>query len=448
MEVNESAMPSGQGHELEGGSEPRRQTHKIELEAYQMMQRDPLGSDTQTMAPPHSQLAATSDFKGRISHETSPNVLQEVSLEAVCLESRLQVRAQTESRRVKEYAALMANGTEFPPIAIFNDGKTLWLGDGKHRTLAARQNGDSTIRAQVQQGTERDAFLHGLQVNAAHGMALTQAEKRAAVDLMLQDPAWCTWSDRHIAQHCGVTHPFVSKRRRDLTGNDYQLPKVRKVRRGHQLIEMDTTHIGKRGQSTDEPEALMDTKATGENDQVVEPEASGEVQRPLEPEPIGPSASDPQSEHDADQGADTAPYDGRDFLTASPERAAQDKAHGGLLPEVPDHGGQAQPKEAPCPALAQVHTFQAPLPVLHGLLDRLESDVSDFRAQYACGGAIVEAVLGSLEGALPQARSMLRAHSRRRVRDGVTLDVAESSMPEQDETMAPDPYKAQSPPSS
>jgi hypothetical protein len=177
------------------------------------------------------------------------------------------------------------------------------------------------------------------------------------------------------------------------------------------MIEMDTTHIGKRGQSTDEPEAMMDINATGENDQVVEPEAPGEVQRPLEPEPIGPSASDPQSEHDADQSADTAPYDGRDFLAISPERAAQDEAHGGLPPEVPDHGGQAQPKEAPCYALAQVHTSQVPLPVLHGLLDRLERDVSDFRAQYGGGGAIVEAVLGSLEGALQQARSMLRDHS-------------------------------------
>jgi len=184
---------------------------------------------TSEMTPsdlPHDPSADMRDFQGSKSAELCCTTIQEVSVADICTESILQVRVKTADMRVKSYAALMSNGTEFPPIVIFNDGQSLWLADGKHRIDAAKRNGYSTIRADVRHGTERDAFLYGLQVNAAHGLALTQAEKRAAVDLMLQDAEWGTWSDREIARQCGATHPSVSRRRQAATGKFYQLRKA------------------------------------------------------------------------------------------------------------------------------------------------------------------------------------------------------------------------------
>ncbi len=52
--------------------------------------------------------------------------------------------------------------------------------------------------------------------NADHGLRRTYADKRRAVEMLLQDEEWRTWSDRAIADQTKTTHPFVGKIRAEL----------------------------------------------------------------------------------------------------------------------------------------------------------------------------------------------------------------------------------------
>lgn len=49
--------------------------------------------------------------------------------------------------------------------------------------------------------------------NAAHGLRRTNADKRRAVTMLLDDPESVQWSDREIAKACAVSHEFVRQQR-------------------------------------------------------------------------------------------------------------------------------------------------------------------------------------------------------------------------------------------
>lgn len=183
-----------------------------------------------------------------------------------------QPRCEIDEALVSEYAEAMANGAEFPPIVVFNDGITHWLADGFHRTHAARRAGLEEIAADVRSGTKRDAVLFSVGANAAHGKRRTNADKRKAVETLLKDEEWSQWSDREIARRCGVTHPLVSKVREGLSGKDYQMPTSRKVRRNGTAYQQNTANIGQR-ETTPKPEMM--------------PPESPETQQPPEPRGVG-----------------------------------------------------------------------------------------------------------------------------------------------------------------
>jgi hypothetical protein len=129
-------------------------------------------------------------------------------------QSRVEMRVET----VNDYATDMVDGAVFPPIVVFHDGSDFWLADGFHRVEAARKISRETIVAEIREGSSRDAVLHGVGSNAAHGLRRTQADKRRAVERLLKDPEWARWSDRKIAEAARVDHKTVGAIRRELTG--------------------------------------------------------------------------------------------------------------------------------------------------------------------------------------------------------------------------------------
>jgi len=135
-----------------------------------------------------------------------------------------QMRAEMRDETVHDYASDMLNGVVFPPVVVFHDGNDYWLGDGFHRVAAARKIDREMVLAEVRQGTARDALLHGIGSNAAHGLRRTQADKRRAVERLLKDPEWARWSDRKIAEVAKVDHKTVGTIRRELTG-EFPTPK-------------------------------------------------------------------------------------------------------------------------------------------------------------------------------------------------------------------------------
>lgn len=183
---------------------------------------------------------------------------ESIALSAIRTDGGTQARAGLCEETVEEYAAHLKTGASMPRVVVFHDGADHWLADGFHRVAAYLRAGRKVIPADVRQGTRRDAVLHACGANAEHGLRRTNADKRRAVETLLRDEEWRAWSDREIAQRCGVSHPFVGAIRAAAapTGNDYQSP-GNQPRRGADGRTINTANIGKaRSQKpTEEPES-------------------------------------------------------------------------------------------------------------------------------------------------------------------------------------------------
>ena len=149
------------------------------------------------------------------------STVERVKLALLRLDGGTQARAGLDAEVVESYAAAMRDGAAaFPPVPVYKDDQgNLWPGDGYHRIAAAELAGLNEIEAEVRPGTVRDARLHGLGANGKHGLPLSNADKRRAVALMLDDPEWAGWSDRKIAKWVGCSNTLVSQMRPKPTVN-------------------------------------------------------------------------------------------------------------------------------------------------------------------------------------------------------------------------------------
>jgi hypothetical protein len=157
----------------------------------------------------------------------------------------LQPRAELHRDWIEEYATEMLAGAKFPPVVVYFDGKKYWLSDGFHRLYGAEAAGMDAVRAEVREGSRRDALLHSLSVNAEHGHRRTNEDKRRAIDIMLDDRQWTRWSDSQIATQCGVDHKTVAARRstrNSILGNSQDGARI--VTRAGTTYEMNTANIG------------------------------------------------------------------------------------------------------------------------------------------------------------------------------------------------------------
>lgn len=144
---------------------------------------------------------------------------ESLSISIIRVDGGTQPRARTSLDAVSEYAEAMESGAKFPPVVVFYDGSEYWLADGFHRRDAAIAANLTEIKAEVKQGTLRDAVLYSVGVNTTHGLRRTNDDKRRAVIRLLEDAEWSTWSDREIARRTLTSHPFVEKIRIEVTGN-------------------------------------------------------------------------------------------------------------------------------------------------------------------------------------------------------------------------------------
>ncbi len=128
-----------------------------------------------------------------------------------------QTRAELRSDVIEEYAEAMRSGAEFPPVDIFLDKNNhYWLADGFHRYSAAAVAEQEKIKANVHKGELRDAVWFALSANTTNGIRLTNADKRRRVEMALADGEWKAMSDNAIAEHVGVSVPFVGSVRGQL----------------------------------------------------------------------------------------------------------------------------------------------------------------------------------------------------------------------------------------
>ncbi len=137
--------------------------------------------------------------------------IKNLNIDQIRIDGGTQSRVAIDEKTVAEYAELLNCETQFPPVVVFFDGTTYWLADGFHRYFASKQIECDCVCSEVHSGTQRDAILYSVGANAAHGLRRTNADKRKAVQILLEDEEWSQWSDREIARECGVNKSTVNR---------------------------------------------------------------------------------------------------------------------------------------------------------------------------------------------------------------------------------------------
>lgn len=171
-----------------------------------------------------------------------------IELSRIRLDGGTQPRSAIFDETVAEYVDAMERGEPFPPVVLFFDGSDYWLADGFHRFAAAEQLRRGGLSADVRQGTQRDAVLFSVGVNADHGRPRTNADKRRAVARLLHDDEWGAWSDREIARRCRVGAPLVGTLRAEIadTVTSYSVERTFVHPKTGAPATMKTANIGRR----------------------------------------------------------------------------------------------------------------------------------------------------------------------------------------------------------
>lgn len=112
---------------------------------------------------------------------------------------------------VKRYAAMMKDGSVFPPVEIITDGKSNFLWDGFHRYFATIKLGKNYIEANVVNGTQRDAIYLSFAANKENAFPRQPGTAKGIIEKVLKDAEWSKISQSEIARHVGVTEGFVRK---------------------------------------------------------------------------------------------------------------------------------------------------------------------------------------------------------------------------------------------
>jgi hypothetical protein len=145
-----------------------------------------------------------------------------------------QIRAALDEATVAAYAEAIKAGVKLPPVRVFDDKKTLWLSDGFHRVEARLRAGGDIVEVERLVGGKREALLDAIGANATHGLPRSNADKRRAIEAMLADPEWVTWTDRRIAAAAHVGHELVARVREETIGGNAIAP-TRKAADGRQF---------------------------------------------------------------------------------------------------------------------------------------------------------------------------------------------------------------------
>lgn len=172
----------------------------------------------------------------------------QIDIKKIRTDGGTQPRDAINDEVVIDYGAQMQDGILFPPVIVFFDGTDHWLADGFHRVRAALLAKQTQILADIRQGTRRDAILHSVGANAAHGLRRSNADKRRAVETLLRDDEWKTWSNAEVAKRCGVSDHFVGVVRREVTpiqSESTSASPKSSVRKGADGRTINTANIGK-----------------------------------------------------------------------------------------------------------------------------------------------------------------------------------------------------------
>lgn len=140
--------------------------------------------------------------------------IQDLTLDKIDIYGGTQARVATNDDAIGSYADEMERGTQFPPVVAFFDGAKYWLADGFHRFLAAQRIEAVSISTEVHEGSRTDALKHALGANATNGVHRTNADKRNAVEVALEE--WPNMSNSVLSTLCKVSDDLVRRCRQEM----------------------------------------------------------------------------------------------------------------------------------------------------------------------------------------------------------------------------------------
>jgi hypothetical protein len=138
-----------------------------------------------------------------------------------------------------------------PPILVHWPSRKVI--DGAHRVRAASLRGESIVNAIIYEGSLADAFVLAVNLNSAHGLALSRAERMNAARRILESHP--QWSDRMIAGISGLAPGTTRKlRNRSL---DSEVPPVARIGKDGRVRPVDRSagRLRARQLLTEEPNA-------------------------------------------------------------------------------------------------------------------------------------------------------------------------------------------------
>lgn len=197
-----------------------------------------------------------------------------------------QTREAMSEDTIAEYAAIYkARKVTMPPLVVYFDGEHYWLGDGFHRLQAIQRAGSKQVRCEVRMGGKRDAIRFGFTANDAHGLRRSNADKRRAVNMALDDDEWAGWSDRAIADLCGVSDRLVNKMREERsTANGSQLNRPSDA--GNADSAPPATRKGRDGKSRKVPDKQPEREPFEAGSSSANTDGQGGTDAPLCPEAL------------------------------------------------------------------------------------------------------------------------------------------------------------------
>ena len=137
--------------------------------------------------------------------------IRELPVDDLVLDQALNLRDRLDAETIDRYDEAW---DRLPPVTVFDvDGRFL-LADGFHRHATALRQNKRTISAEVKAGTFQDALDYAAGVNLSHGLPLTRAERRRAVETRLRIHP--DWSDRRLSDEMGVGRELISRVRKEL----------------------------------------------------------------------------------------------------------------------------------------------------------------------------------------------------------------------------------------
>jgi hypothetical protein len=140
--------------------------------------------------------------------------VKKIKIDQIKVNESPQIRVTNNSGTITEYSEHWTIGGTFPPIVVFGEKGSYWLGDGFYRVESGRAAGKDVINAEIRPGGLKDALIFALSANATHGLPRTRDDRRNAVKVALGE--YPQKSNNHIAELCAVGDGLVKQVRQEV----------------------------------------------------------------------------------------------------------------------------------------------------------------------------------------------------------------------------------------